>query len=916
MGKTSFKTLLLVSSAMALCGLAQAQDGDTSQSETEEVEDTRQLDAVVVTGRFIPDEKKATSEISSLIDAEDFRVTGDTDAASALKRVTGLTISRGKFVFVRGLNERYSSATLNGSPLPSPEPLRRVAPLDLFPTAILDSVLVQKTWSPQFSAEFGGGLIELRTKAVPDQFFADIKFSGSVNAVTSIQDGLLYHGGGNSDYLGIDDGTRDLPPALAAAFRTTRVNALPSEENRSIGIAFSDPNLLIAQEGLVGPDYGLGVSLGQRFDITPDISFGLTATAGYSLGWDTRQGRRRAINVQNTRNDGTPGVALIGQEGVTSTLSIDDDFDRESTEMTAKLNGLVGLGLEAFNNHEIALTGLITRSTAKEVRVFEGFEDDVGNDIRIENYEFFERQLLTFQGRGEHVFPALGNLWGELDDFAINWHASYSQAERDAPYQANIQFEEQGGAANARIDGVLQLEDANDVGLTFSTIDDETRDIGIDLKLPLNPAWLPGGDAELAAGWTYMDSTRDTFTRIFNFQGSLPSEFQTGRVDAIFNENTITGNSSSGFAVGEVGGSQFPEAFRGTLELDAFYAAADIRFNDRFRLSGGVRYEDSLQVSDTFNVTLDDDGALEAQISSRFLLPSVTATWNFTGNLQLRGGFSQTITRPQFRELAFVQFINSETDEDFQGNPFLINSQVDNYDVRLEWYFDRDQFLTIGGFYKDLENPIEEVGASSIDIPINTFINAPSARLMGFELEYQKIFPLHDWLGWDILASRDFVFKGNYSFSDSEVSADGEVVRSNFNAGRIERDVIDAASFIIEGRSLQGQSDHVLNLQAGYDNLEAGSSFRLLFNFASERIRTTESLVANQPAVIEEPPLSLDIAYTRDFDFRGGQYSFGFNFNNITGADYVARQSGTENSIIVDSYKRGQEFSFSIKRVF
>lgn len=908
--KNSFKVLLLLSSA----GLAYTVPAIAQDTPPEEEDDDRTLNEVVVLGRFIPDEKRATSEISSLLDAEDFKVTGDPDAASALRRVTGLSISRGKFVFVRGLNERYSNATLNGSPLPSPEPLRRVAPLDLFPTSVLDSVLVQKTWSPQYSAEFGGGLIQLRTKAVPEQGFFEIGVSGSANTVTSFQDGLLLNGGGTSDFTGFDDGTRDLPPELEAIFTTARVTTLLPEDNAAVGVGLISPDLIIAQEGLVGPNWGVTLSGGQRFDVTPDISLGLTATAGYSSNWDTREGIRRAINVINIAPDGTSGN--LGDEGVASTLTIDDDFIREGTENNIKINGLLGLGLEAFDDHEISLTGLITRSTSREVRVFEGFEDDIGNDIREENFEFFERQLFTLQGRGEHVLPFFGNLWSDLDDTQINWRASYSEAFRDAPFQNQVLFEESGGTVTGVIDGDLQLEDVDDVSITFSEIDDDTRDLGIDLILPLSPSFLPGGEAEFSAGYAYLESNRDTFTRIFNFGGALPPELEGSRIDAIFNANTITGNPATGFVVEEVGGSQFPEAFQGSLELDAYYVAADLRITNFFRISGGLRFEDSLQTSDTFNLTLPDDGILEAQISSEFLLPSVTATWNFADNLQLRAGFSQTITRPQFRELAFVQFINSETDENFLGNPFLINSQVDNYDARLEWYFGREQFLTFGGFFKDLENPIEEVGASSLDSPINTFINAPSARLFGFEVEYQQVLPLHDWLKWDWLADRDFIVKSNYSFTDSEVSADGDVLTASFNAGSIEQNVIAGESFIIDGRRLQGQSDHVLNLQFGYDNAEVGSSFRILFNYTSDRIRTTESLVANQPAIIEQPPLSLDLTYSRDFQFLNGNYTLALAAKNITSDNYEATQSGTENTIIVDAFDRGAQFSVSLKREF
>ena len=152
-------------------------------------------DEVVAVGTFIPNEKKITSEITAVLDEDTFAQIGAGDIASALTRVTGLSLSQGKFVIVRGLNERYASATLNGAPLPSPEPLRRVAPLDLFPTSVLADVVVQKTFSPEFSGEFGGGAINLRTRALPDESFVELSFGGSYNTVTSQRNGLVYEGG-------------------------------------------------------------------------------------------------------------------------------------------------------------------------------------------------------------------------------------------------------------------------------------------------------------------------------------------------------------------------------------------------------------------------------------------------------------------------------------------------------------------------------------------------------------------------------------------------------------------------------------------------------------------------------------------------------------------------------------------------
>ncbi|MEM8937012.1 MAG: TonB-dependent receptor plug domain-containing protein, partial [Pseudomonadota bacterium] len=209
-----------------------------------------QGDEIVVRGALIPDEKRATSEISSILDEEAFERTGDSDIAAALGRVSGISVAEGKFVIVRGLNERYSSVTLNGSPLPSPEPLRRVVPLDLIPTSFLSGSLVQKTFSPEFSGEFGGGLVELRTKAVPDEFYFDVGLSLGVDLASTGQNGLT-HDGGDRDWLGFDDGTRSAPSLAEAAFFSEPFN--PVADINALEAEFARPENLLAFEETLPP---------------------------------------------------------------------------------------------------------------------------------------------------------------------------------------------------------------------------------------------------------------------------------------------------------------------------------------------------------------------------------------------------------------------------------------------------------------------------------------------------------------------------------------------------------------------------------------------------------------------------------------------------------------------------------------
>ncbi|MEM9842566.1 MAG: TonB-dependent receptor plug domain-containing protein, partial [Pseudomonadota bacterium] len=359
-----FHSILLSTACLfAITAPGQAQETETA----EEPQDTRTLETVQVRGRFIPQEVRTTSEVANLIDAADFALQGDSDAAAALSRVAGIATSEDNFIYVRGLNERYSTALLNGSPLPSPAPLRRVAPLDLFPTSALKSILLQKTFSPDLPGEFGGGMVDIRTKSIPSSRFFEASISGSVDTRTTLAPGLLYDGA-NSDAFGYDDGTRNVPSTadgLTAAFgRELTANS----------------SLLVLQETEDVPgNIGFGLTGGDIFDLSDNISMGFIASANYSNDWVTKEGRRGNAFV--------PGGDDIDEF---------DDFERFSTENAVGVDGFASVGFNLFDQHEIAFNGLITRASEKEARTNIGI-NDIDEPRRVDALEWFERELWTGQ---------------------------------------------------------------------------------------------------------------------------------------------------------------------------------------------------------------------------------------------------------------------------------------------------------------------------------------------------------------------------------------------------------------------------------------------------------------------------------------------------------------------------------------
>lgn len=864
-----------------------AQDAPSSEPE----------DVIEVRFQYIPDDRRVTSEVSAALSIDDLETTGDSDLAAALVRVTGLSTTGGKFVVVRGLNERYSNTLLNGSPMPSPEPFRRAAPLDIFPTNVLSNVLVQKTFSPEFPGEFGGGVIGVETANLPDDRFLTIGVGGSFDTVTTGNNGLTYDGS-DTDWLGYDDGLRDLPAELAEIFNTTRVgNNLPAAQQQAIGRALVNSELWVLQTVDTDANGSIDISAGERFDFD-GFSLGVIAAGSYSNEWVTREGIRGYAGV-----DGDSARYINGPPNADFTDVVADPADASNnymgTENIIDVSGMLSVGIDWYNDHEINFLTMALRSTSKEARTISEFSAGSSGVFRTDSTEWFEREVLFNQLSGEHVFSFLG-------DLALDWRLSDATATRNAPYQRSYRYE-------YTPLGLQYGGNVSDNRTTFSEIEDNTQDAGFDLALPVT---VGGVDVELKGGMSVTSRERDAYTRTFSFeQGGvgLPQDLRFSRIDYILSQQNIVDER---LRLVETGGLSFPEAYEGRMNIRAYYAGADVALNDFVRAAVGARFEDGVQKVDTFPFPANalDSGLLETRIEEDYVLPAVTLTWTFADNLQLRTGYSQSIARPQFRELAFAEFFNTDTDQRFQGNPYLVNTEIESYDARLEYYFGREEFVTVGVFHKVLENPIEEFILPTGDTLGTSFINAPEATLTGAEFEYEKVFDFSDRFDRPFFNDREWFIKTNYTYIQSEVSADGTVTIAQGAFGQPRANVLDAAGFIEDGRALQGQSEHLFNVQVGFETFDGRARGALLYNYTGERSRAVANLNTASPEIMEEVPSSLDLVYSRTVEVANADWDFGFSIRNILGDNYEANQSGGGVDVIVDSYDIGTEFSFSVSR--
>lgn len=882
--------LLLLTTALTFPSIALAQDGDAgpqadapepaqeaSEEEVEQPDISIPGGGIIVTGRRNRDATRSSTQVISVLSQEDIARTGEGDIAGALGRTTGLAVVGNGNVFVRGLGDRYSLALLNGLPLPSPQPLSRVVPLDIFPTNIIASSLVQKSYSANFPGEFGGGVINLTTRAVPDESFLDVSFSVSGDTETTFQNGLDYYGS-DYDWFGFDDGTRDVPPALQNFFDSgLRIGDLTTDEQGAIVQQLGNPNLLLVQRvNDTRANFSGGLTAGTAIDIGADGRLGIIATASLSNKLRTKE--------------------VTAQNPFTADLQLDRDSRNFVTDNRILANAMLGLGLE-IGDHKFRWTNLFIRDTLKQTGL--GFGELLLDEDSLitQNTGWYERQLIDTQLVSEL----------EFGDLSVDLRGGYAQTQREAPFEYEFTYVRTNQANQDTGDifiNVLDRQRGNG-SVAFSELSEDLYYGGIDLSYPVAD-WLTA-----TVGYAYTDTSRFSERRLFLIDGdNIPPAVGALRPDLLLGDAVI-----DFFDIGLSEPTQSDPAFEAGLEIHAGYAKLNIEPVFGVSIDLGVRYEDAVQTVATVQRFYNPFVSLaNTLIENDYFLPGVTVTWEATDSLQFRASASQTIARPQFRELIFQPFTDPDNQRQFIGNPALIDSELVNAEVRAEYYFGRGNRVSAAGFYKEIDNPIEPYVSIGADTSFTTrFANAPKAELFGGEFEFQWTKPLFDWgaTGW--LESKEMILATNYTYTQSELQVGAGDVTRIFTAGvgPIEN---DADLFFINGDPLTGQSDHLVNVQFGIEDQDKLQQLTFLLSFASERV--TRRGTAGLPDIVEDPGLNFDIVLRQELNMFSVPLELKAEARNIFGRGNFEFQEAGGNRIEVNSFDVGTSFSLGLKAKF
>ena len=860
---TTVQNVIVKKSEVTTIDLALSSEAYKSEDVVVEARAVQNTDAALLKNR-----QKSTT-ISDAISAEALSRSGSGDAADAVTQVPGATVQGGKYVIIRGLGGRYSSAQLNGAELPSADPDQRSFQLDLLPSNLLDNIVVSKSFTPDKPGNFSGGVIDIGTKEFPETFLMKVSSSSSYNSQANMNDAFLTYGGGELDWLGFDDGTRDIPDELGGDI-----------DIPSIGEAYTDPEAAYELDRLsnvfnttMAPvkksrplNHNLSVSIGDKTELF-GRSFGYLASFNYNRDFSFYDNGEVGLYHLAGHYDST--------QTLTKVFSLSDAHGSDNAQWGALFNGMYKLSL----NNEIGFNFMRTQSGHSEARYLSGkyydgsFPTNAIYETRVLKYA--ERSLNSAQLKGMHNLAGLGNI-------RMDWVGTYNintQDEPDLRFFTNHYTVEDDDTLYTIRPSLYAMPQR-----FFRTLDEDN--LSFDLKFSMPFRQYSGMASKFSFGGYYSASSRTYRERVFEIKNQDPNTY-TGNPEEFFSDNNTGIIDSTGiYTFGNYlyDGSELRGNYDGDQDIYATFAMVDMPLANKLRFIGGVRYE----VTDMETKTHDpsyDPGILD----NKDMLPSASFVYSLTDNINIRAAYGRTLARPSFREMAPFPTFDFANGYYLIGNPNLKRTLIDNLDLRYEWFARPGEILAVGVFTKKFYEPIERV-IKNVNGEIQ-FQNVNNANVYGMEFEIRRCL--------DIIhpALANFHLDGNFSLIKSRVKiAEDEwviIYAVNPNAD--------------DTRPLQGQSPYIVNLDLTYNEYELGTMVNLSFNVFGERISAVSE--GGTPNVYEQPAPKLNLVMSQVIM---QSVKLKFSVKNIFDSKVSHLQHFKDNDYIQQEYKNGRTISFGI----
>lgn len=664
------------------------------------------------------DQQRNATNVVNAITSEQIQRSPDADAAAAVQRVSGVTVQDGKYVFVRGLGERYTTASLNGARLPSPEPERKVVPLDLFPSGLLQSVTTLKTFTPDQPGDFSGGQVDIRTREYPSrrQVTWSATFGGNDRVFGNTVPVAPRAGG---ERFATTSDARAIPTVL------DRTNFLSGNvpQSRFNAITRAQRNVWSPTAGNGLPNMSMSASMGGGEILGKRIGYLLSGSYGFSA--EIRADEENAIGNQGPNNTVVPLTRLRGETG------------RES----AQWGGLANFSTMVGRSSRLSWNNTFTRSGDNEARRDRGFDENLGDTIARSTLRYVERQLLSTNVQGEHQFGARNR---------TEWSSTFAATSRKEPDRSDVVYARQGNGT------FLLLPSLDGARRLFFDLQEQNFIAQASHQLRVG---TESRNNTVKVGGYFRRTVRDADAPIFSWITRAGSSVTSQAPEVIFGADQAC-DACANINVQPIGqaGSYFAED-----QTYAGFAQAEWGLTDRVRVIGGARAEQA-----EIRVRSSTQGGFRARASLDNLdvLPSLIVNTKLTEAQNLRFAATRTLARPEYRELAPVTFRDVLGGVSVTGNADLERTLIDNVDLRWEWFPDADEVISFGVFGKRFLNPIERVEQATSGAYQATFQNADRGRNFGAEVELRKKLGFFgDW-------ARGLTGFANLTVMDSRVTLD------------------------------------------------------------------------------------------------------------------------------------------------
>ena len=781
---------------------------------------------------YVVNVQKKSAGMLNTLSKKQMRITGSSNAADAVKNVSGVNVQGGKYVYVRGLSDRYSLVTLNGIALPSLDPNKNSVQMDLIPSNVIDNILVYKTFTPDLPADFAGGLVDVNTSDFPDSLEIQFKYTTAYSSLSNLNENFIGQEKSSTDWLGYDDGRRSIPSFIQqhgvnfykpSSFSDAYIYAQSQDEsmaemtydeflnsnerwqwleesrinaNDSLSLATqSFSNTWNPEKFKSGLNQSINFSLGNKYEFGDKqfgFNTGLTYKKKYAFYEDAEIGRYKQTGID--------AETLTAQKIGTESRGDETIFG----------SAFVNASLHFNENNKVKFVSMLNQNGQSSARYFSGenMSDAFGlyEEQRMQRY--MERQLKTTQISGSHLFE-------NKRTAELKWNFGHTKSYQNTPdlkvFTNSFEYlmieDEETGNFYQDATPTYSIQPNLYSGPTryYRFLEEENANLKLDYKLNFNEE----GFIKLGVSYLEKERKNNEYRYTFNSNGI---GYNNNNIEEYFSlENTVAGQSVNGAGgnanfINVLDNTEIKNQFTAEQSIFSSYLMGMLKPLELLEITAGLRLENTeIRV-----VSLDENQAIGA-LNNLDVLPAVNAKYNLDETTQIRMAYGRTLARPSFREIAPSAWFDFETSFQFIGNPELKRTLINNFDLRIEKYLTGAGLISVSGFYKQFSNPIEQImnpQAQNIEL---SWRNVNQASVLGIEFEYKKKF---------VLDQGEYLTLG---FNSS-------LIHSKTQIDSLELELIRAFDPEHSStRPMYGQSPYIVNIYAQYqkEGWNIGANFNV-----------------------------------------------------------------------------------------